>query len=98
VKSHERGHATGAGFSVSRGFEFYLTFLEFPDPLRTKIKTDNLIEICIEEMRLTIIPMRSFNNTNSVERAINGNIAIGQGKCQNTCPLLHLHTANHRMI
>jgi len=53
-----------------KGFEYCLTYLEYPDPTRTTLKTNNLIERYLEELRRRIIPMRSFNNSKSVERII----------------------------
>jgi len=50
-------------------------FLDYPDPTRTRLKTNNPIERSIEEIRRRIIPMRSFNNTASAERIIYGIIA-----------------------
>lgn len=58
-----------------RGFDECLTFLQYPDPIRTMLKTNNPIERYIEEFRRRIIPMRSFNNARSVERIIYGIIA-----------------------
>lgn len=58
-----------------RGFESCLVYLEYPDPLRTMLKTNNPIERQLEEFRRRIIPMRSFNNSSSTERIIYGLIA-----------------------
>jgi len=62
--------------NFTKGFEFCLTYLEFPDLLRTMIKTNNPIERYIEEIRRRIIPMRSFNNTRSAERIVYGIITV----------------------
>ena len=58
-----------------KGFEYCLTYLEYPDPIRTMLKTNNPIERYIHELRRRIIPMRSFNNSKSAERIIYGLIA-----------------------
>lgn len=58
-----------------RGFENCLTYLEYPEPLRTMLKTNNPIERYLQELRRRIIPMRAFNNSKSVERIIYGLIA-----------------------
>ncbi|MCJ7578447.1 MAG: IS256 family transposase, partial [candidate division Zixibacteria bacterium] len=58
-----------------RGFEYCLYYLEYPDPIRTMLKTNNLLERYLQELQRRIIPMRSFNNTKSVERIIYGLIA-----------------------
>jgi putative transposase len=58
-----------------RGFENCLVYLLYPDPQRTMLKTNNLIERQLQELRRRIIPMRSFNNSRSIERIIYGLIA-----------------------
>jgi putative transposase len=58
-----------------RGFEHCLVYLEYPDPIRTMLKTNNPIERYLQELRRRIIPMRSFNNCKSAERIIYGIIA-----------------------
>ncbi|MGB2768735.1 MAG: transposase, partial [Candidatus Zixiibacteriota bacterium] len=58
-----------------RGFEHCLTYLEYPDPIRTMLKTNNPVERYLQELRRRIIPMRSFNNPKSAERIIYGLIA-----------------------
>ena len=58
-----------------KGFEYCLTYLEYPDPIRTMLKTNNPIERYIQELRRRIIPMRAFNNSKSAERIIYGLIA-----------------------
>jgi transposase-like protein len=58
-----------------KGFEYCLTYLEYPEPLRTMLKTNNPIERYLQELRRRIIPMRVFNNSQSVERIIYGLIA-----------------------
>jgi putative transposase len=56
-------------------FEHCLTYLEYPEPFRTMLKTNNPIERYLQELRRRIIPMRAFNNSKSVERIIYGLIA-----------------------
>ena len=58
-----------------RGFEYCLTYLEYPEPIRIMLKTNNPIERYLQELRRRIIPMRAFNNSRSVERIIYGLIA-----------------------
>lgn len=58
-----------------KGFEYCLTYLEYPDPIRTMLKTNNPIERYLQELRRRIIPMRSFNNSKSAERIVYGLIA-----------------------
>jgi putative transposase len=58
-----------------KSFEYCLTYLEYPEPWRTLLKTNNPIERYLEEIRRRIIPMRSFNNARSVNRIIYGIIA-----------------------
>jgi putative transposase len=61
--------------SFIRGFEYCLVYLEYSDPIRTMLKTNNPVERYLEEIRRRIIPMRSFNNAKSAERIIYGLIA-----------------------
>ena len=65
----------GAVRNFIRGFEYCLVYLEYPDPIRTMLKTNNPIERYMQELRRRIIPMRSFNNAKSAERIIYGLIA-----------------------
>jgi putative transposase len=58
-----------------KGFEYCLTYLDYPEPIRTMLKTNNPIERYLQELRRRIIPMRAFNNSRSVERIIYGVIA-----------------------
>ena len=58
-----------------KGFEYCLTYLDYPEPWRSKLKTTNPLERYLEEINRRIIPMRSFNNTQSAERIIYGVIA-----------------------
>lgn len=61
--------------NLLRGFEYCLTYLNYPEPWRTKLKTNNLLERYLEELNRRIIPMRSFNNVPSIERIVYGIIA-----------------------
>lgn len=58
-----------------RGIDACLIYQRYDEPWRTSLKTNNRIERYLEEFRRRIIPMRSFNNTASVERIIYGIIA-----------------------
>lgn len=58
-----------------RNFESCLVYIDYPEPLRTRFKTNNQIERYIQEIRRRIIPMRTFNNTKSAERIVYGIIA-----------------------
>ena len=55
-----------------RDIDACLVYLRYEEPWRTALKTNNLIERYLEELRRRTIPMRSFNNTKSVERIIYG--------------------------
>jgi putative transposase len=68
--------------SFIRGFEYCLVYLEYPDPLRTMLKTNNPVERYLQEIRRRIIPMRSFNNAKSAERITYGLIAYVLNKNQ----------------
>jgi putative transposase len=46
-----------------KGFENCLVYLEYPETVRTMLKTTNPIECSLEETRRRIIPMKAFNNT-----------------------------------
>jgi len=58
-----------------KGLESCLPYLDYPEPIRTMLKTNNPIERYLQELRRRIIPMRAFNNSKSVERIIYGLIA-----------------------
>lgn len=58
-----------------RNFDSCLTYLDYPEPLRTRLRTNNQIERYIQEIRRRIIPMRTFNNSKSAERIVYGIIA-----------------------
>jgi putative transposase len=58
-----------------KGFEYCLIYLDYPEPWRSKLKTNNPIERTIEEINRRLIPMRSFNNTRSIERIVYGLVA-----------------------
>jgi len=58
-----------------KGIDDCLIYLEYPDPWRTKLKTNNPLERYLEELRRRTIPMRAFANRKSAERIIYGIIA-----------------------
>ena len=58
-----------------RDIDACLIYQRYQEPWRTSLKTNNLIERYLEEIRRRIIPMRSFNNIKSVERIVYGIIA-----------------------
>ena len=58
-----------------KGLEYCLTYLEYPDPFRTMLKTNNLLERYLQELQRRIIPVRTFNNSKSIERIVYGLIA-----------------------
>lgn len=60
---------------LRNGFEYCLTYLDYPEPDRTRLKTNNLMERYLEELNRRIIPMRSFNNVASIDRIVYGIIA-----------------------
>jgi putative transposase len=68
--------------SFIRGFEYCLVYLEYPDPVRIMLKTNNPVERYLQEIRRRIIPMRSFNNAKSAERITYGLIAYVLNKNQ----------------
>ena len=57
------------------GIEDGLVYLEYPDPWRIRLRTNNVRERYLEELRRRTIPMRTFANTGSTERIIYGIIA-----------------------
>lgn len=61
--------------NFQRGFAECLTYLAYPEPWRTRLKTNSRLERYIEEFRRRIIPMRSFTNAPSANRIIYGIIA-----------------------
>ena len=70
---HEREVRAVRNFQ--RGFVDCLTYLAFPEPWRTRLKTNSRLERYLEEFRRRIIPMRSFANAKSANRIIYGIIA-----------------------
>lgn len=62
----------------SLNFRFMMTikFLEFEETIRKRIRTNNPIERYIEEIRRRIIPMRSFNSYESLDRLLFGIISV----------------------
>lgn len=61
--------------SLKRHFVDCLAYLAYDDPLRTKLKTNNIIERYIQEIERRTVPMRSFSSVSSAERIIYGIIA-----------------------
>lgn len=61
--------------NFTKNIDSCLIYLDYPEPLKTKLKTNNQIERYIQEIRRRIIPMRTFNNTKSAERIVYGIIA-----------------------
>jgi transposase-like protein len=70
--------------TLRRGFEYCLTYLDYPEPWRTKLKTNNLLERYLEKLNRRIIPMRSFNNVASIDRIVYGIIAYVLNRSQET--------------
>ena len=60
----------GGGRNVLKIFDAGRVYWDYLGPLRTKPKTTNPIERYIEEVRRRMIPMRSFGNVTSTERAM----------------------------
>jgi transposase-like protein len=58
-----------------QGFEETLTYLEYTEPLRSAIKTNNPLERYLEELQRRIKPFRKFVNLGSVDRIVYGLVA-----------------------
>lgn len=58
-----------------RGFDRTLTFREYEEPIRTRIKTNNPIERYLQELQRRIKPFRKFANAGSVDRIVYGIVA-----------------------
>lgn len=63
------------------------TYLSYPQAVQKTLKSTNPIERQIEELRRRLIPMRSFNNTRSVERITYGLIAYVLNKPDPDMPI-----------
>ncbi len=61
--------------SIASGEEATLIYREYQEPLKTLLKTNNLIERSLEELRRRIIPFRKFVNISGAERIVYGLIA-----------------------
>lgn len=61
--------------SFLRGFEETLTYLEYSEPVRSAIKTNNPLERYLEELQRRIKPFREFANLGSVDRIVYGIVA-----------------------
>jgi len=70
-----QAHEPGAVRNFQRGFADCLTYLTYPEPWRTRLKTNSRLERYLEEFRRRIIPMRAFTNAPSADRIIYGIIA-----------------------
>lgn len=79
--------------ALRKGFDQCLIYLDYPDPMRTRLKTTNPIERYLEEIRRRIIPMRAFNNTTSAQRIIYGIIAYVLNQPPDMPGLEFTHTA-----
>jgi transposase-like protein len=55
--------------------EYWLVYLEYPDPIRTVLETNDPMERYLQEIRRRIISIRSFNHAKSAERIIYGLVA-----------------------
>jgi len=62
--------------SLQYGFHLTLTYFDFDKSIWNRIKTNNPIERYIEEIRRRTIPMRIFQNIDSLDRLIYGIIEI----------------------
>jgi transposase-like protein len=77
--------------SFIRGFDQTLTYLEYPERMRSQIKTNNPLERYLEELQRRIKPLRKFVNAKSVDRIIYGLAAyvLDTRKNQNQSLILH---------
>lgn len=55
---------------LREGFEDMLSFLDFPEPQRVKLRTTNVIERCFREVRRRTRPIGCFTNQDSCNRII----------------------------
>lgn len=62
--------------NLLKGFDSCLVYLDYPEPWRSKLRTNNPIERTIEELNRRLIPMRSFNNEKNIERIVYGLVAF----------------------
>jgi len=77
--------------SFIRGFDKTLTYLEYPQDIRSQIKTNNPLERYLEELQRRIRPFRKFVNARSVDRIVYGLAAyvLDTRKNQNEPTILH---------
>ena len=68
-------------------FELTLTYLDYPPPWRTLIRTTNHIERIFEEFERRIKPMRRFANQKSAERILYGLIFYVLNENQQDMPI-----------
>jgi transposase-like protein len=74
-RSRWRAKEPKAVTSFLRGFEETLTYLEYAEPLRSSIKTNNPLERYLEELQRRIKPFRKFASVGSVDRIVYGLVA-----------------------
>jgi putative transposase len=74
-----------------RGFERTLTYLEYPQNIRSQIRTNNPLERYLEELQRRIGPFRKFVNAGSVDRIVFGITAyvLDTRKNENQPSILH---------
>jgi putative transposase len=77
--------------SFLRGFDKTLIYLEYPQNIRTQIKTNNPLERYLEELQRRIRPFRKFVNAGSVDRIVYGLAAyvLDTRKNENESTILH---------
>ena len=60
---------------LSKDIDYMLTFFDYPDSIRKKIRTTNIIERSFREVRRRVRPMSCFENDKSCSRIIFGVIS-----------------------
>lgn len=77
--------------NLLKGFDACMVYLDYAEPWRSKLKTNNPIERTIEELNRRLIPMRSFNNEKSIERIVYGIVAFVLNQYQDVpeCQFTH---------
>lgn len=71
-KARWRDREPKAVRSFIRRFDQTLTYLEYPERIRSQIKTNNPLERYLEELQRRIRPFRKFVNVKSVDRIVYG--------------------------
>lgn len=74
-KARWRDREPKAVQSFIRRFDQTLTYLEYPERIRSQIKTNNPLERYLEELQRRIKPFRKFVNAKSVDRIVYGLVA-----------------------